>query len=131
MYMVCQLYPIGKSPGFKCISLRRRQTHRPSFLFSSASIFFLNSSIDLFAGVFKGLARESFKADIQRELPPLAALRAIAYMTKFAPTTSRIMINKPMAGLSISSSCLISQKDGQMSPVCKDAARIFGGLVTT
>jgi len=60
--------------------------------------------MDLFAGVFIGLLNESFKEDIQRELPPLVAPRAIAYMTKFAPRTSRMMINKPMAGLSNSKS---------------------------
>jgi len=44
-----------------------------------------------------GLLHESFSADIQREFPPLIAPRAIAYITKFAPTMSRIMINNPMA----------------------------------
>ena len=44
-----------------------------------------------------GLLNESFKADIQRELPPFAQPRAMAYITKFAPTISRMMINKPMA----------------------------------
>jgi hypothetical protein len=55
--------------------------------------------MDLLAGVSIGLLNESFNADIQREVPPHVALRAIAYITKFAPTTSRMMINKPMAGL--------------------------------
>jgi hypothetical protein len=59
---------------------------------------FLSSSIDLFACEFMGLLSESFNAEIQRELPPLVAPRAMAYITKFAPTMSRIMINKPMAG---------------------------------
>lgn len=47
-----------------------------------------------------GLLNESFSADIQREFPPRVAPRAMAYITKFAPTMSRIMINKPMAAWS-------------------------------
>jgi hypothetical protein len=58
--------------------------------------------MDLLAGVFIGRLNESFNEDIQREFPPLVAPRAIAYMTKFAPTMRRIMISNPMAGLSTS-----------------------------
>src|SRR6266498_4772157 len=79
----------------------------PCLLFpsSSSSTRFRNSSMDLFAGVFMGLLNESFNADIQREFPPFAQPRAIAYITKFTPTTRRIMINKPIAAFPDSMIC--------------------------
>src|SRR6266487_102739 len=68
-----------------------------SFFFSSSSTRFLSSSIDLFVEEFMGLLNESFKEDIQRELPPFAVPRAMAYMTKFTPMIMRIIINSPIA----------------------------------
>ena len=96
--MVCKPYPSGKRVVVDSTPLVR-QTYS-LFSFFSSSTRFLSSSMAWFAGVFVGLLNESFNADIQRELPPRVALRAMAYMTKLAPTISRMMINNPMAALS-------------------------------
>ena len=96
--MVCLPYPFGKAAGGGLYPLVRQIYS--FFSFFSSSTRFLSSSMAWFAGVFVGLLNESFNADIQRELPPRVALRAMAYTTKLAPTISRMMINNPMAALS-------------------------------
>jgi hypothetical protein len=104
LYERCKQF-VKLSPPGNCFKANKSpfndQNHSSFFPFSSSTRF-LSSSMDLFAGVSMGLLNESFNADIQREFPPLVAPRAIAYMTKFAITMSRIMINNPMAAWFVS-----------------------------
>src|SRR5688500_14672139 len=68
--------------------------------FSSSSTRFRNSSMDLLEEPSSGFFSEPRNADIQRESPPFAAPRAIAYITKLAPIISRININPAISARS-------------------------------